>query len=352
MRMAIIGSGFAGLSAAASGLDNYEQVVVFSSSDRNIKVPENGWGELLGSMSKTCIEEDDEGVIRRVEELEWMSDEMSKNLEMNDSYVIDRSILQANWLRQLEEDGVEIRLNEVIDQERFEDICDSFDIVIDASGPSPVSESILDIPRNEKYQLDTISSRKVRNFNEHPKTAVGSFKKKFYWINTRSENQATVGAVTKNIPDAERAKSSLVDRLEDEGVIVKNEDLNTGKIPFLGYREFDDSTRKHHGAELRLVGDAAGLANGITGFGLQRAFESGKAAASLERNKDYVNWLRSTYRIAKMYDHSIGVLARTLGWRSFAKYMNITGRNITYPESTDPRTKKQFIGALADILTR
>ncbi|MBY6294131.1 hypothetical protein GLU60_01965 [Nanohaloarchaea archaeon H01] len=351
MRVAVLGSGFAGLSAAEKALEKYEDVVLYSSSKKEVSKPENGYGELLESLSKTPVSRTGEGVLRKTEELKWLGDEMSKNLKMNDCYVIDRSIVQANWIEKLEDEGLLTNLEEKIDEEKFDEICTGFDLVIDASGPEPVSEKILDISNNEEYAIESISTRKVESFNDHPMTAVGPFMKKFYWINTRSKDRATVGAVSNNLPNLDDAKTLLEKKLNNHEVEIKRENLRYGKIPFLGYRDFKKSAQNHINAEVRLVGDAAGLNNGITGFGLQRACESGKAAAELSSNEKYVEWLKSSYRIAKLYDHTVGKIARILGWSTFAKYMEVTGANITYPASTDPRTPKEALKAVKDIAT-
>jgi flavin-dependent dehydrogenase len=351
MNAAVVGSGFAGLSAAEKALENYGQVVLYSSSEKKISEPENGYGEFLGSLSETPISKSYEGVLRKVEELEWLSNEMTKNLKVNDSYVIDRSIVQANWIERLKRDGLQTNLEEEIDAQEFDKICESFDLVIDASGPEPISEEFLNISVNEQYSLESISTRQVMDFDDHPVTAVGSFMKKFYWINTRSEDQATVGAVSNSLPELDEAKKSLKQKLGQHGVAIDKEKLTHGKIPFLGYRDFKDSVQDYRDAEIRLVGDAAGLTNGITGFGLQRACESGEAAAELDSNEEYFEWLESSYRTAKLYDHTVGKIARVLGWNTFAIYMEITGANITYPASTDPRTPREALNSFKDITT-
>lgn len=272
-KIAIIGGGPAGLTAAIEGAKNGLNVTLYEKLEigENIRCAE-GFFDTLNMLGKPRY-----GVRFKVEELE---------LEIKSKYVFpcdDKTniwmIDRCEWQKGLAEEaialGVNIIENITITKECFVELVWEYDWIIDSSGVISITSQVYGF---HKYYKDTSAVTvqytlkgdfseyfgKIRLVLEDPYTG-------YYWIFPKSKNEANVGlGVFKS------TKLSLWDKLDR---VLEKEGLSSYKI-----------TKKMGGLcptvkldrlvydNVLLVGDAAGLVSPLHGGGIDTACISGKMA--------------------------------------------------------------------------
>ncbi|MGI5822631.1 MAG: NAD(P)/FAD-dependent oxidoreductase [Dethiobacteria bacterium] len=278
MKVAVVGGGPAGLTAAKTAADNGLEVTLFE----HYRIGERincgeGFFDILGLCGKP-----EAGVLFKVQQI---------LLKVNKLHRIDSSKLnlwmidRAGWQRCLAEEartsGVKILEETPIKINDMELLRQDYDWVIDASGVSAISlKDGTGAGENRDRAALTIQCRlkgDFSNLKNSLKAVLEPHYQGYYWIFPKiasEEGLANVGIGFFNHPSAKinlRQELSRVlqqENLQDYPIL----ECRGGKIPL------NRATPFMKGNTL-LVGDAAGLASPLYGGGLDMAVVSGRLAA-------------------------------------------------------------------------
>jgi len=304
-RVSVVGGGVAGLAAAGRAARAGHRVELHdagSYADRR----RGAWGEVVADFARIPLDETADGVVRSLDEIAVRIPTAGRTrrvatLRAPDAVVIDRGRLERGWRRALPA-GVEVFENHRVDPAEFDRLCARSELVIDASGPVPVSASVAGLAVPPAPAIETLSARATGDFAAHyptPTAIVGPDARLF--VTTKSPSRATYGVGVERgrerAPDPARALAELC---AAAGVPVPDRStLRVGLEPLVGSRPPARCRFRHDGAAVRLVGDAAGLVSGLNQFGLCRAIDSARAAvAAWGGGGSYVSWLRRrTWRL-------------------------------------------------------
>ncbi|NLK01435.1 MAG: NAD(P)/FAD-dependent oxidoreductase [Clostridia bacterium] len=315
MKIAIIGGGPAGLSAAKIAAKNGLSVTIFE----RYKIGERincaeGFFDFLGICGKP-----EAGVLFPVKNIQLKI----KSLHHIDSselnlWIIDRQKWQSHMAKQLHEMSVEIFEETPINTENLEGLKKDFDWLIDASGVSALAmKSHGDRDQYRGQHALTLQYKLEGDFSKYKnslKAGLGPHFHGYYWIfpkSTSVNGAANVGIGTFN------PTSRGINLKEELSRVLEEENLRHytvlerrgGRIPFHPATPFLRDN-------VLLVGDTAGLASPLHGGGLDMALLSGKMAAqSLIKGKPQTYerlFLRKTrYKMA--YERKIHELWGELG---------------------------------------
>ncbi|NLJ55998.1 MAG: NAD(P)/FAD-dependent oxidoreductase [Firmicutes bacterium] len=287
MRVAVVGGGPAGLTAAKTAADNGLEVTLFE----HYRIGERincgeGFFDILGLCGKPGA-----GVLFKVQQV---------LLKVNKLYRIDSTELnlwmidRASWQRYLAEEactsGVKILEETPIRIQDMKLLQQDFDWVIDASGVSSISlKAVNNTGENRNRAALTIQCRLEGDFSSLKnslKAVLEPHYQGYYWIFPKKASKrgiANVGIGFFNYPSAK------IDLRRELFRVLQQENLQNcpileyrgGKIPLNRVSPF------MRGNTL-LVGDAAGLASSLYGGGLDMAVVSGRLAAlSLAQGKPH-----------------------------------------------------------------
>lgn len=278
MKVAVIGGGPAGLTAARTAAENGLEVTLFE----RYKIGERincgeGFFDLLGICGKP-----EAGVLFQVKEI---------LLKINTLYRVDSSFLNLwmldrfNWQHYLSEAarsfGVKILEETPVRIKDMQLIRRDFDWVIDASGVSAISlKARGENGENRRRCAITLQCRlegDFSGFKEAMKAVLEPHYQGYYWIFPKvpaAKGIANVGIGCFNFPSGKLELKKEISRilyqenLQDYNIL----ECKGGRIPLQQASPFlRDNTL--------LVGDAAGLASPLHGGGLDMAVLSGKLAA-------------------------------------------------------------------------
>lgn len=292
--IAIIGGAIAGLSAAENANDE-DNVVIFD--DQGYDSDRSGdWGEFIHNYDAFPRHDGCKGFVRRFDHANLSTYRGGKKVsdtdfKSEDPVVIEREDFEKGWFEDIER-NVELKVEEV-NEEKFVQITNNFDLVIDASGPQPISEKVLPgIDSTDKY-MRTVSTTLEGDLSDHyPVPSVIASKDYLMYVTTKSDSRATVGIGWYYHQQPEDPLEEFNQACREVGLpIKKKEQLKLGLEPLQGSRKPSECTSNMNGASIRLVGDAAGLVNPLNRFGNLKASKSGKKAVEVDSNEEFEKFI-------------------------------------------------------------
>lgn len=273
MKVAIIGGGPAGLTAAIEGahaglrIDLYEQYKI----GENIRCAEGFFDTL------NILGEPDYGVRFKVKQLDFKI----KNTYSFDSdehinlWMIDRSEWQRGLAEEAQNLGVVIHENSPISKERLKELSVSYDYVIDCSGAPSVTSKLFGF--NQFYKENsglTVQYTLLGDFSAYEGKIFSALIHKgegYYWIFPKSKTEANVGLIL-----FDKTVGNLWEKLDEiielEGLSMYEKTKKLGGIcPVVRPEKlvYDN---------IIMTGDAAGLISALHGGGIDNACISGKIA--------------------------------------------------------------------------
>ncbi len=273
MKVSVVGGGLSGLAAAEESEKQGFDTVLYDEKKYH-EGRRGSWGEFI--LDKRVLPEGVEGLKKDVSEAVFSLESKEVVFDLIDGATIDRGKLESSWASKL--DSTVVKENCFVDQTKFLDICRKSDLVIDASGPFPVSRRLGIFDHAHKNMIKTLSANYEADFSGFERPLGIPVKERFLWVTPLTENRATVGIayLKENFPEEsveEFRNKCKKNRIPEPPV----EEIKTGTAP--SHSSYSSKiSAKFEGAEIRLAGNALGLNNYTTGFGIERSIESGRAA--------------------------------------------------------------------------
>ncbi|PSP19724.1 hypothetical protein BRC62_01725 [Halobacteriales archaeon QH_10_67_13] len=169
-RVSVVGGGVAGLAAAGRAARAGHRVELYdagSYADQR----RGAWGEVVADFDRIPLDETADGVVRSLEEIAVRiptagGTRRVATLCTPDAVVIDRGRLERGWRRALPE-SVAVYENHRVDKAEFDRLCARSELVIDASGPAPVSAPVAGLTVPPAPAIKTLSARATGDFASH-----------------------------------------------------------------------------------------------------------------------------------------------------------------------------------------
>jgi digeranylgeranylglycerophospholipid reductase len=294
-KIAIIGGGPAGLTAAIAGVNQGMDVTLFESRGigENINCAE-GFFDIL-----KMLQPPEQGVHFKVESVFVQTEELHKiNVKNLNLWMIDRRRWQLHMAEKARLNGARIFIHKRIKAEDLPDLKQKYDWVLDASGVPAVSsvyygfkdiyyqEALITVQYRVRGDFSFLAKGiKVVLFNEPPG---------YGWIFPKGDEIANIGLGVFNLKAAQTLKGQELYRRLDLFLLnqgIKGEIINRAagicpnRIPH----------KLVHG-NLLLLGDAAGLTSPLHGGGLDMACISARLAIDLIKDGNGYQYQNRLYQ--------------------------------------------------------
>jgi flavin-dependent dehydrogenase len=345
MDVAVVGGGFAGLSAAEFAHDAGHDVVLYDEDPYAEGVDRvAAWGGGVSDYGAVPRGRDVRGYLRAVDEvvMERAGEELVR-FQMDDAALLDRPAFENAWGRSLagRVEVVEERVGETL----FWRLCEANDLVVDASGGRPVSAGVVDAVGEPTRDSKTFSAVVEGEFgDEYPTPHITPYRSGFAWVNPLSRERASVGMGAY----LEETGSDTLDEFRafctERGVDLARDEVRVKNVAREGGRAPRDCEFDLRGAAVRLVGDAACVADNDTGTALSRSARSAElAVAAGDRRGVYPDSL------ADLLDTGVlaGVVTRHLSiGQEAALLARLGGRRVSYRRLFEPSGDRELLAEL------
>ncbi|WP_435069765.1 NAD(P)/FAD-dependent oxidoreductase [Haloplanus sp. C73] len=307
-RTAIIGGGMAGLAAAAGFDDAGFDVELYERQSYESK--RVNCGEAMTVVSKIPLEPTVENGF--LNPLPAMEVEVYDGIDADrrrigtgtfpasDTYITDRNTVEQSWAEQLSENGVSIHENQSITRADFHEFTEEYDLVVDATGQPSLSSKALGTTDEYSGYMVALNSDVEGDFTElYPNSRIVLENYTGYsWAFPKTSQRANVG-IGWTVSDRPRDyMNAFREACERNGwPIPSQEQTNVAIIPEGPSLDPDRTYLPEH--SVVRVGDAAGIANRLTGKGISQAVESGYLAAELAKNGQLHKYPDSLYQRMK-----------------------------------------------------
>ena len=340
MKVSIIGGGLSGLAAAEESEKQGFDTVIYDQGKYQEGNRRGDWGELI--LNSDVLPDDIEGIRKEVPEgafkLENGEEIPFKTIS---GATIDREKVEVSWAEKLE--STVIKEDHYIDQTEFLKIARESDLIIDASGPFPVSRRFGLFENNHENMIKTISANFDGDFSEYDRPIAYPVDKRFLWVNPMDEENATVGVgyLREDFPDNPYQK--FVEKCEELNIPEPPlDEIKIGTAP--NHKSYNSKlSARLEGADIRLAGNAIGLNNFTTGFGMERSIMSGRLAVkTYNSDKDFFKEIESLDSGMSFQNKIVGLSERVLG---LEKTVSILSKVNTFPKISKimrPETRVQF----------
>jgi flavin-dependent dehydrogenase len=281
MDVAVVGGGVVGLAAAQHAHDAGHDVTLVDETPYERGADRvAAWGGAVPDYDAVPRGRDAPGYVREIEEfvVERGGREATR-VALDGSAFVDRPRFENAWGADLRDETAVTVRTERVDETRFWRLCEANDLVVDASGPRPVSETVFDdvgAPTRTARTFNAVVDADVSHL--YPAPRVRRYRSGYAWANPLTESRASLGAGV----EAPEADPGVLDEFRafcaDRGVPVARDDVRVKQIPLAGGRAPADCEHGLRGARVALAGDAACVADPNTATGLSRGARSARLA--------------------------------------------------------------------------
>ncbi len=352
MRVTVLGGGVAGLSAAETAAEQGNDVVLIDDQGFESKEQREGaWGEFIHNYRDFPREGDVPGVNRFPDEVQLLrvddGDVASKMVfDAPEPVVIDRAEFEVAWANEIS-DAVDVRDRTSVDASRYMSLAEESDLLIDATGPDPISAEAVDKVSSCGKSIVTLSASMEGDFSNYwPGPAVVTWSEATGFINTKSRTQATFGLgwyQGYEPDDPVEVFEEFCDNLEIPS--PQSSEIIVGREPVQDSRDFSECAFELEGCDVRLAGDACGLVNGINNFGNVRSARSGSKSVT-QSPEEYVNWLKSETKVTGR-EQFFAKIQEIIGSDTFVKVIGTDGRVLNERAFCEPRTNTEILKNIA-----
>ncbi|QZA87842.1 hypothetical protein K0C01_08530 [Salinarchaeum sp. IM2453] len=317
----IIGGGMAGLAAAQKAAQTFDDVELYDEGTY-ADSREGAWGELVPNYQQFPFSKQVDGVVRNIDQIELRTVEHSTSrqitefkLNLQDGVIIDRDVYETMWATELN-NQITVYEDHPVTPEQLQDWCGTADLIIDASGPQPVSQNAFEHISSHSKTIETVSTQQSGKFRQYyPIPVAVIFGAAKMYVTTKSQIRATYGVGWDRTKAPDNKLQRFKSLCEEAGLPVPSErEVVYGTEPVMGSRPYRQCAFHQDGTEVRLVGDAAGVVNWASRFGLGRAIASAYAAVEYHNHpKKYIDWLQDSTRGDRIKHQILRLLEQGVG---------------------------------------
>ncbi|MBX0324971.1 NAD(P)/FAD-dependent oxidoreductase [Halomicroarcula sp. F13] len=218
----------------------------------------------------------------------------------SDTYITDRNIVERRWSERLAEKGVSIHENHQITKAEFRTLADKYDLLVDATGQPSITSKVRG--RTDEYagRMIALNADVEGDFSDlYPNSQIVLEGYTGYaWAFSKSPERANIGI---GWTESERPADYIAEfeaACERNGwPIPSRSQTNIAIIP--EGPNLDPALTYLPEWPVVRVGDAAGLANRLTGKGISQAIQSSYLAAKLTAEGSLQEYPDRLYRTMK-----------------------------------------------------
>lgn len=348
IKITIVGGGIAGLMAAKEAEKHFDDIVLYE--EGNYEGERRGpWGEMIWDYSMMNLERDIPGYVREVDTGIFEYDGDKTEVSVNDGVIINRGELEKYLAGTLEK--TEIEADTHVEENMFSSLAEESNLLIDASGPFPVSNYFNDL--SYETVLPTISGRLKGDFSDmYPEPRAVGYKNYFVWIVPQTQKKATVGIGCSPKNDPEELYSDLEEIMDEHDIEVpEKKELHRGVDVCNSTENLKNCSYKLNSCTVMVVGSAAGLNNVNTGFGLTHAARSARTAIkSFNEGSSYTENLISANKHRLRSQGPILQLQKRLG--GLKSISGLAQSNLEYDSIFEPETTREVIVNTKNFIPR
>jgi digeranylgeranylglycerophospholipid reductase len=218
----------------------------------------------------------------------------------SDTYITDRNIVERRWSERLAEKGVSIHENHQITKAEFRTLADKYDLLVDATGQPSITSKVRG--RTDEYagRMIALNADVEGDFSDlYPNSQIVLEGYTGYaWAFSKSPERANVGigwTESERPADYIAAFEAACER--NGWPIPSRSQTNIAIIP--EGPSLDPALTYLPEWPVVRVGDAAGLANRLTGKGISQAIQSSYLAAKLTAEGSLQEYPDRLYRTMK-----------------------------------------------------
>ena len=218
----------------------------------------------------------------------------------SDTYITDRNVVERRWAERLAEKGVSIHENHQITKAEFRTLADEYDLLVDATGQPSITSKVRG--RTDEYagRMIALNADVEGDFSDlYPNSQIVLEGYTGYaWAFSKSPERANIGI---GWTESERPADYIAEfeaACERNGwPIPSRSQTNIAIIP--EGPNLDPALTYLPEWPVVRVGDAAGLANRLTGKGISQAIQSSYLAAKLTAEGSLQEYPDRLYRTMK-----------------------------------------------------
>ncbi|QKY18561.1 NAD(P)/FAD-dependent oxidoreductase [Halorubrum sp. CBA1229] len=217
-----------------------------------------------------------------------------------DAYITDRNVVEQSWADRLTQRGVDVNENQSITPAELFEFADGYNVIVDATGQPSLTSKALQSTGEYSGYLVALNADVVGDFSDvYPNSQIILENYTGYtWAFTKTPNRANVGigwAVSDRPDDYMAAFKRACER--NGWPTPTQERTNVAIIP--EGPSLDPQRTYHPDHSIVRVGDAAGIANRLTGKGISQAIQSSYLAAELAAEDRLEAYPEQLYREMK-----------------------------------------------------
>ncbi|NHN66036.1 hypothetical protein G9463_22745 [Haloarcula sp. JP-Z28] len=345
MRVSIVGGGFAGLAAAQLAEGVTSDVHLYDkgtySGDRR-----GAWGEMVWDYSQLPLDRHVPGYVREATTGIFVGSDGKTAINVPDGVILNRGELEKHWASTLEE--TEIIADAEVDEAEFRKLSAESDLLIDATGQFPISRRFTSLSYD--VACPTLSGRIEADFSHlYPEPRALAYENYFLWIVPQSPDEATVGLGCQDDKSPAELYEDMRQLLAEVDIEPpERETLYSGTDVSNGLRSLSDCSYELNDCTVHIAGDAIGLANRLTGFGMVHAAQSGQAAVrSFVQGESYTRRLLCQNFWTKAVTGVVSPVHHTIGLDGIAR---LAKSDIEYQESFEPQQPTDILSAVRTFI--